>query len=77
MGAHVQEHRDGLTIRRSRLHGTVLDSKADHRIVMTLATAALGATGETVIRDIACIRKTFPHFVSEMENVGAVMISDQ
>ena len=77
MGARAQERPDGLVVSRSRLHGAVLDSRADHRMVMTLAAAALGATGETVIRDITCIRKTFPHFVSEMENAGAVMFADQ
>ena len=45
-------------------------------MVMTLATAGLGAAGETVINDIACIKKTFPHFVREMEHLGAAVLME-
>jgi len=76
MGADVQQNPDGLAIRHSRLRGTVLDSRADHRMVMTLATAALAADGETIIHDIECVKKTFPHFVHEMEHLGALMITN-
>lgn len=73
MGAKVEERPDGLIVHRSKLRGARLDSRADHRMVMTLATAALGAVGETFITGIECIRKTFPTFVEKMEDLGAVM----
>ena len=76
MGADVTQRPDGLVVRQSTLHGTTLDSRADHRMVMTLATAGLGATGETIVRDVACVKKTFPHFVQQMERVGAAMLAD-
>ncbi len=76
MGADVQQRPDGLVVRRSDLTGAVLDSHDDHRMVMTLATAALGAAGETVIRNVDCVKKTFPHFVQEMERLGALMITN-
>jgi 3-phosphoshikimate 1-carboxyvinyltransferase len=75
MGADVEERPDGLVIRHSVLRGAALDSRADHRMVMTLATAALAAGGETVIHDAECVKKTFPHFVHEMEHLGALMIT--
>ncbi len=71
MGANVEERPDGLVIRRSRLRGSVLDSKADHRMVMTLATAGLVADGQTVIRNSECVKKTFADFVPQMQGLGA------
>ena len=73
MGCDLQERPDGLVIRRSRLKGAALDSQNDHRMVMTLAVAGLGAEGVTEIANIDCIRKTFPHFVEQMRHVGCDM----
>ncbi len=70
MGADVQERPDGLVIRKSRLRGARMDSLSDHRMVMTLAVAALVASGETLISDAECVRKTFPDFVGQMQSVG-------
>ena len=44
--------------------------------LMTLATAGLAADGETIVNDVECVKKTFPHFVHEMEHLGALMISN-
>ncbi len=73
MGADVEERRDGLVIRKSELHGANLDSKSDHRMVMTLAVAALTARGQTQISDVECIKKTFPAFVAQMQGIGCDM----
>ena len=73
MGADVEERPDGLVIRHSRLKGAELDSKNDHRLVMTLAVAALGAEGTTVISGTDCVKKTFPRFVEQMRHVGCDM----
>ncbi|HUS47347.1 MAG TPA: 3-phosphoshikimate 1-carboxyvinyltransferase [Phycisphaerae bacterium] len=73
MGADVEERPDGLVVRKSRLSGANIDSRADHRMVMTMAVAALAADGQTVISDIECIKKTFPSFVSQMRGVGCEM----
>ncbi len=73
MGADVEERPDGLVIRKSRLQGTTVDSKADHRMVMTLTVAGLGAEGFTVVQDVDCVRKTFPHFVEEMLGIGCTL----
>ncbi|MFB3893447.1 MAG: 3-phosphoshikimate 1-carboxyvinyltransferase [Phycisphaerae bacterium] len=71
MGASVEERPDGLVIHSSRLRGAALDSRSDHRMVMTLAVAGLTAEGQTVIRNIDCVKKTFPDFVAQMQGIGA------
>jgi 3-phosphoshikimate 1-carboxyvinyltransferase len=73
MGADVQERPDGLVVRRSRLHGARVDSRADHRMVMTMAVAALAASGATQISDVECVKKTFPNFVDQMQMIGCDM----
>ncbi|MFL0732671.1 MAG: 3-phosphoshikimate 1-carboxyvinyltransferase, partial [Prochlorococcus sp.] len=50
MGADIDEHPDGLTIRGGRtLRGAALDSETDHRVAMSLAVAALLATGNSTL----------------------------
>jgi 3-phosphoshikimate 1-carboxyvinyltransferase len=74
MGADVQERPDGLVLRGGRaLRGARLDSRADHRMVMTLAVAGLSADGTTAISNVECVKKTFPGFVGEMQSVGCDM----
>ncbi len=73
MGAAVDERPDGLVIRRSTLRGGRLSSYHDHRMVMTLAVAALTAEGRTVITDATCIKKTFARFPEQMSGVGGEM----
>ena len=76
MGASVEERPDGLLIRHSRLHGAHLDSRADHRMVMTLSLAGLVAGGQTHISDIECVKKTFHNFVEQMTMLGCEMQKD-
>ena len=76
MGADIEERPDGLVVAKSRLHGAKLASRSDHRMVLTLAVAALVAGGQTLITDIDCIKKTFPAFVAEMESIGCDMRKD-
>jgi len=73
MGAEVTEKPDGLVIRKSKLRGVSLDSRKDHRMVMTLAVAALAADGQTLISDIECVKKTFPDFVGQMQSIRCDM----
>ena len=73
MGVDVEERPDGLVIRHSALRGARIDSRRDHRMVMTLAVAGLVASGQTVITDIDCVKKTFPDFVSQMRRIEADM----
>jgi 3-phosphoshikimate 1-carboxyvinyltransferase len=70
MGAHVTERHDGLLVRQTDLRGTAIDSRADHRMVMTFAVAGMGANGQTRISNAECVKKTFPDFVAQMEALG-------
>ena len=44
------------------LHGGSFRSHADHRMVMALKVAALGADGPVEIDDVDCVSKSFPQF---------------
>jgi 3-phosphoshikimate 1-carboxyvinyltransferase len=68
LGAAVEEHPDGLTVRGgTKLHGASVRSHGDHRIAMALAIAGLAAEGETLIEDAGCIAVSFPEFPSLLE----------
>jgi len=72
MGAEVEEFADGLRVAgnaREKLRGAEIDPHGDHRIAMAFAVAALGARGETSIRDADCAGVSFPQFFSALENL--------
>lgn len=71
MGAHITETEDGLMIKKSSLKGANLHSYHDHRMVMSLTVAALGAKGEATISPVGCVSKTFPTFVRDFNALGA------
>ncbi len=72
MGAEVEELPDGLRVAgrsAGRLHGAEIDPHGDHRMAMAFAVAALGAEGDTVIRDAECAAVSFPDFYSTLERL--------
>ncbi len=71
MGADIDEHDDGLTIRSSRLHGTTVDSHHDHRIAMALCMAGLAAQGTTRVKHVEAVQVTFPQFPDLLRQLGA------
>ena len=78
MGAHISMEGDNLTIEGpSPLHGDVIDPHNDHRIAMACAIAALGATGETRIQDAECVRKSYPHFFSDLRLLGVNVVGGE
>jgi 3-phosphoshikimate 1-carboxyvinyltransferase len=78
MGAHISMEGDNLTIEGpSPLHGAVIDPHNDHRIAMACAIAALGATGETRIQDAECVRKSYPHFFSDLRLLGVNVVGGE
>lgn len=63
MGVAVGEFPDGMAITGgSPLVGASLPSHGDHRIAMAFAVAGLFASGETLIKDTACVRTSYPGF---------------
>jgi len=72
MGAQVEELPDGLRVAgrsAGRLHGAEIEPHGDHRMAMAFAIAALGAEGETVIRDAECAAVSFPEFFSTLDRL--------
>ena len=73
MGVALEELPDGLVIHGTgKVKGsTELESHGDHRIVMSLAVAALAAEGKSVIRDAECAGVTYPGFFETFRSLGA------
>jgi 3-phosphoshikimate 1-carboxyvinyltransferase len=72
MGAKVEERADGLRVEgrsAGRLHGAEIEPRGDHRMAMAFAVAALGAEGETVIRDAECAGVSYPDFFATLERL--------
>ncbi len=71
MGADIDELPDGLVIRGAPLKGAPVQGHGDHRVVMALAVAALGAAGSTTIATAEAVAVTFPDFMELMRSIGA------
>ena len=72
MGASVEEFPDGLRVEgrsSGKLRGAKVDPRADHRIAMALSVAALGAEGDTTIRDAECVAVSFPEFFATLDRL--------
>jgi 3-phosphoshikimate 1-carboxyvinyltransferase len=72
MGAQVEEFPDGLRVAgrsAGKLRGAKIDPQGDHRIAMALAVTALGAEGDTTIRDADCVGVSFPEFFATLERL--------
>ncbi len=78
MGAQVEMNEDSLTIVGRRvLQGAEVDPYNDHRIAMACAAAALGAEGETTIRNAECVRKSYPQFFTHLRMLGADVVGGE
>ncbi|MFB2770461.1 3-phosphoshikimate 1-carboxyvinyltransferase [Pelatocladus sp. BLCC-F211] len=70
MGAKVTELPDGMEITGGTpLVATDLDSYTDHRIAMSLAIAALVATGTTTIHRAEAASISYPNFIPTLQSV--------
>ena len=72
MGADVEEFADGLRVAgrsAGKLRGAKVDPQGDHRIAMALSVVALGAEGDTVVRDAECVGVSFPEFFATLERL--------
>lgn len=70
MGARIEEHDDGMTITHSELRGAEVETYHDHRMVLSLSVAALGAIGKTTVNGIECVTKTYATFLEDFQNLG-------
>ena len=74
MGAKVIEKEDGLIIDQDgtwELKAAHIDGYYDHRMVLSLALAAMQVEGETIISDADMVEKSFENFIPDMIKVGA------
>ena len=70
MGAKITELPDGLEITGGfALQGAELESYDDHRIAMSLAIAALNASGRSVIQGAEAAAISYPDFFSTLQQV--------
>jgi 3-phosphoshikimate 1-carboxyvinyltransferase len=71
MGAEVQEHEDGLSIRgKAGLKGAEIESHGDHRIAMAFSIAALAARGKTAIHGAEAADISFPGFFHTLRRLA-------
>ena len=74
MGAKIEEREDGLLIHQSPLKGATLETYNDHRMVLSLSVAALGAQGPSVIHGIESVKKTYPDFKRDFQKIGGKIV---
>lgn len=73
MGAAIIETQEGLIIQGTTLHAAEVNSHNDHRIAMALAVAGMGIPGTTIVRDVQCVAKSYPDFLTDFKKIGAHM----
>lgn len=72
MGAAVRERPDGIEITGGKpLKGAEVDSHTDHRIAMSLAIAALNASGTTTIHRAEAAAISYPDFTPTLQRLIA------
>lgn len=68
LGARVETGPDWISIEPGPLRGAAIDTYDDHRIAMSFALAGLRVPG-VVIRDPACVAKTWPDYFAMLETL--------
>ena len=69
LAQRILASRDGAA--NGLLNGGSYTSHHDHRMVMALKVASLGASSPIVIDDEACVAKSFPQFAQTWGTVGS------
>ncbi len=70
LGATVTVTGDTMCVQPGKYHGCVIDAAGDHRIAMAAAIAATKADGDVTILGAQCVKKSYPAFWREYENLG-------
>lgn len=70
MGADITSTDDGMIINGTdKLNGAVCESYNDHRVAMSLSIAALGADGQTEIKNSECASISFPEYYDLLKSL--------
>lgn len=70
LGGHIEEFLDGMDIYGSCLHGGVVSSHNDHRIVMALAMLSTIVSEDIVIEGAEAVNKSYPNFFEVLASLG-------
>lgn len=70
LGIECSATQDTMTVKGGKIHGGQIESFADHRIAMSFAVAAIGATGAVRINDCVHVGTSFPCFRELAEQAG-------
>ncbi len=71
MGVRIRNEESALKVEGGRPQGTHVKGYGDHRIVMALCVAALGARGETEIEDTESVHVSYPDYFDDLFALGA------
>lgn len=71
IGVEVDVTENTMLITGGKPRGAETESHNDHRLVMSLATTALFASGDTVISGAGATSKSYPDFFRDLAKVGA------
>jgi len=70
MGARIEARPDGMVVDGGYpLHGAAVSSHHDHRLAMSLAVAALIASGETAVEQAGSVAISYPGFWQDLESL--------
>jgi len=71
LGADIEELPDGLVITgKKKLKGGIVSGYNDHRIVMSMAIAALCCEEPVIIQGAEAINKSYPRFFDDFKELG-------
>jgi 3-phosphoshikimate 1-carboxyvinyltransferase len=74
LGANIKEEPECLVIKGvERLTGGIVKGWEDHRIVMSLAVAAMKCDGPLTIEGSDAVRKSYPHFFEDFKALGGMI----
>ncbi len=72
LGGDVTELPDGLVVRGKALRGGTVQSRNDHRIVMSAAVAGAMCSGDVTIIGADAARKSYPAFFEDFRKIGGI-----
>ncbi len=70
LGGRAQVGEDSILVTGAPLHGGTVSGYNDHRIVMSMAIAALGASGPVTVQGVQAVRKSYPNFFEDYQKLG-------
>lgn len=71
LGASIEEHKDGFTIRSGGVQGGIVHPHGDHRLAMAEAVAGLSAKQPVIVEQAEIIAESFPSFAATLRTLGA------